>query len=100
MNAADWTQPAERELEAYLDYLSGYDIKTAQRARREIQQIADQTARMPGLARRSLRWRDRYERSVRYWKKLLVMRIDDGRVEVVAFLDTRRDLDAVDLPAK
>jgi len=100
MTSAVWSRPAERSLEAYLDDLAEYDVRTAWRARRDIHAIADQTARMPGLARRSQRWPGRYERSVLDLKKLLVLRLDGGLVRVVAFLDARQDLDAIDLPTE
>lgn len=97
MRRALWSEPAERRLEEYLDYLAEHDVRVAARARRNIHAIADQTARMPGLARPSLRWPGFNERSVPEWSKLLVLRITDDQVRVLAFLDTRQNLDHVNL---
>lgn len=96
MSEAIWTEPAEADLEAYLDHLAEYDIRTAQRARRELRALADQTARMPGLARPA-QWRGLRVRSAGDWHKLLVFSISEEAVTVVAFLDMRQDLGRVRL---
>lgn len=96
MSEALWTDPAEAELEAYLDHLAEYDIRTAQPAGRELRALADQTARLPGLAR-AAQWRGLRVRSAVDWHKLLIFSISEEAVTVVALLDMRQDLSRVRL---
>ena len=95
MKKAAWSRTAERQLESYLDYLAGQDADRPERARSDIQATADETAGRPGLARPA-RWPGMFERSVRLWRKLLVFRLEDRVMRVVAFYDMRQDLSAVD----
>lgn len=97
MRRAKWSLKAARQLEAYLDHLQGVDSRLAEEALAEIHARADQTAAHPGLARPSMRWLDYRERSVKRWKKLLVLREVNGRMEVSAFFDMRQDLSRVRL---
>ena len=92
---ADWSDVAEAQLEAYLDYLALADPVLALKATREIREIADQTARRPGLARKS-RWDGLFERSVRRWHRILVFRVDDASVRVLAVYDMRQDFSSLD----
>ena len=92
---AVWTRQAELQLERYLDYLSTVRPAVTAEAGRTIRLAADQVAVRRGLARPA-RWDGLLERSVRRWRKLLVLEALEVEVRVLALYDMRQDLTAVD----
>ena len=92
---AEWTEPAEHQLTAYLDYLSDVRPELLDEALLELRAAADAVARRPGLARPA-RWRGGYERSIQRWRKLLVFERIGSQMRVLALYDQRQDLSAVD----
>ena len=69
---AVWSEPAEDQLTAYLDHLAEVRPELLEDALVDLRSAADSVARRPGVARPA-RWRGALERSVRRWRKLLVL---------------------------
>ena len=92
---AVWTRRAERQLTSYLDHLADVRPELLDEALADLRSAADAVARRPGIARPA-RWRGALERSVRRWRKLLVLESVADQVRVLALYDQRQDLSAVD----
>ncbi len=92
---AVWTRRAERQLTDYLDQLAEIRPELIDEALMELREAADGVARRPGVARPA-RWRGALERSVRRWRKLLVLEKVGSTTRVLALYDQRQDLSAVD----
>ena len=83
---AVWTRRAERQLTSYLDHLADVRPELLDEALADLRSAADAVAR----------WRGALERSVRRWRKLLVLESVADQVRVLALYDQRQDLSAVD----
>ena len=92
---AQWTDPAEAQLDSYLAYLATVRPSPIAEALKDLRDAADAVARRPGLARPS-RWRGLLERSVLRWRKLLVLEPSASGLLVLALYDMRQDLSDVD----
>lgn len=97
MRRVTWTAPAQRSADDYLDYLAERNPASAKRASDEVQAVSRRLTYMLTPGRPSMRWHGRRELSLTRWKKLIVFSILPDRISVLAFLDTRQDLDAIDL---
>ncbi len=97
MRIVKWTTPAQASAERYLDMLLERNPAAAKRAREEIQAATRRFIYMPTPGRASERWNGCRELSLLRWKKLIVFKILPDRISIIAFLDTRRNLDAIDL---
>lgn len=75
----------------YLRYVVRENPTSARRAEGEISAAADNLADFP-LAHRASRWAGLRELVLRRWKKLIVYRVEQDRVVIVAFLDARQHL--------
>lgn len=100
MRRVTWTAPAQRSADDYLDYLAERNPAAAKRASDETQAVSRHLAYMMTPGRPSTRWPGRRELSLTRWKKLIVFQILPDRISVLAFLDTRQDLDVVELPTE
>ncbi|HCK83778.1 MAG TPA: hypothetical protein DHW63_04455 [Hyphomonadaceae bacterium] len=87
----EWSGPAQRAFDAYIDYLIETSPRVAQRASREIVAATERLGRRPNLGRPS-RWKGLREWSLLRWKKIVVYRVDAGRLRIVALYDARQDL--------
>lgn len=94
-----WTEPAEDDLAAFLNYLPDRNTPVAARAEREIEALKGPlgTRTLPG--RSSLCWRSLRELSIPDWHKVLVLQVGEDLIRVIAFVDQRQDLDALTLPS-
>ena len=97
MRIVRWTVPAQASAERYLDMLLTHNPAAAKRAREEIQGAARRFVYMPTPGRLSRRWEGCRELSLTRWKKLIVFKILPDRLSIVAFLDTRQNLDVVEI---
>lgn len=86
-----WSLAANRQLIDYLDYLAEHDERLSVRAKRDIVGRVSLLGRRPQTGRNA-RWPGLREFSLTRWRKLIVYRVEDGRVIVVAFYDARQDL--------
>ena len=92
---AQWTDPAEAQLNSYIAYLAAVRPSLIAEALSDLRNSADAVGRRPGIARPS-RWPGLLERSVRRWRKLLVLEPSASGLLVLALYDMRQDLSAVD----
>ena len=97
MRIVKWTNPARKSAERYLDMLLEHNPPAATRARQEIQGATRRFVYMPTPGRASRRWEGCREFSMPRWKKLLVFKILPDRISIVGFLDTRQNLDVIEL---
>jgi len=91
-----WSPAAETAYLRYLSHLVGLNPTAALRAEREISSAAANLVDFP-LAHREARWEGLREQVLHRWKKLIVYRVEAERILIVAFLDARQDLSAIDL---
>ena len=90
----EWSRPAQRAFDAYIDYLIEASPRTAQQASNEIIAATERLGRRPNMGRPS-RWKGLREWSLPRWKKIVVYRVEAGRLRIVAFYDGRQDLSRV-----
>lgn len=100
MRLVEWTEPAEQSADRFLDMLLALNPSAAKRAREEIQGATRRFMWMPTPGRLSKRWPGCRELSLLRWNKVIVFKIMPDCLFVLAFLDARQDLDAIDLTEK
>lgn len=100
MREVKWTTPAQRSAKLYLDFLAERNPAAAKRASDEIQAASRRFTYLMTPGRASTRWPGFRELSLTRWNKLIVFKILPDRLSVVAFFDTRQNLDAVDPPTE
>ncbi len=94
MRRLEWSTPARRQFNAYIDYLLGESPRSAERASREVLAAARRLAAQSFMGRPS-RWPGLRELSLRRWRKILVYKVEADEVRIVALYDTRQDLSRV-----
>lgn len=87
----EWSGPAQRAFDAYIDHLIEVAPHSAQRASKEVIAAAERLGRRPLMGRPS-RWPGLREWSLLRWKKIVVYRVDADRLLILAFYDARQDL--------
>lgn len=90
----EWSGPAQRAFDAYIDYLVETSPHAAERASNQIIAATERLGRRPKLGRPS-RWKGLREWSLLRWKKIVVYRLEADRLRIVAFYDARQDLSRV-----
>ena len=100
MRLVEWTEPAEQSADRFLDMLLEVNPSAAKRAREEIQGATRRFMWMLTPGRTSRRWPGCRELSLLRWNKIIVFKIMPDGLFVLAFLDARQDLDAIDLTEK
>lgn len=91
-----WLPRAKRSLRNYLLYLRELSPALFAEAEQELREAALQLCQFP-YAHREARWPGLREVYVPRWKKLIVYRVEQDRVVIVAFFDARQDLSATEL---
>ena len=84
-----WTADARADLRELALYLADYDPAVARRAALRFFTTANRLVEVPGLGRPGAE-PDTREISLSRWKRVMVYRIRNNRVEVLALRDTRR----------
>jgi plasmid stabilization system protein ParE len=90
-----WSGPAERAVELFLDWLEERNPSSRRRAQTEIRAAGSRLGRHPLIGRQA-RWQGLRELSLTRWKKILVYRVGAEDVTIVALYDARQDLRRVD----
>lgn len=90
----EWTPPARSSLNAYFDYLGEQAPSLTGDARAEIERAVGRLGVRP-LMGRPARWSGLREWSLLRWKKIVVYRVKENRIEILAFYDARQDLSRV-----
>lgn len=88
-----WLPSAKRALRNYLFYLRDQAPSLVFQAEQELREASLQLCDFP-YAHREARWPGLRELYVPRWKKLIVYRVEQDRVVIVAFFDARQDLGA------
>lgn len=96
MRNAQWTQPAIEDFEALLEFLDAQDERIADRAEQEIKAAVARLVDRPGLGH-VRHWPGLLEWSATHWHRIIVYRELPNGVRVIALLDARQDLSAIDL---
>jgi plasmid stabilization system protein ParE len=96
VRTVDWTQPAIEDFEAFLDLLDGQDERVADRAEQDIRADVAGLVDHPGLGH-VRHWPGLLEWSATHWRKIIVYREVPNGLRVIALLDARQDLSAIDL---
>jgi plasmid stabilization system protein ParE len=92
--SVEWSGPARRAFNTYIDYLIEAAPRSAQRASREIAAATERIGRRPLIGRPS-RWPGLREWSLRRWKKIVVYRVEAEQIVILALYDARQDLTRV-----
>ena len=96
MRIVEWTEPALRDFEAFLDELDSHDKRIADRAEQNLRSTISRLADHPRYGRKA-RWPELLQWSATRWRKIIVYRERPDGLRVIAFLDARRDLNVLDL---
>jgi len=96
MSEVRWSSRATTEFIAYLTYLGERDRLAREAASRDISARVERLGRRPMIGRAS-RWPGLRELTLSRWRKIAVYRVETEQVYVVALLDSRRDLSAIEL---
>jgi plasmid stabilization system protein ParE len=96
MSEVRWSQRATTEFIEYLAYLEERNPSVRNVARLDISTRVERLGRRPMIGRSS-RWLGLRELTLSRWRKIAVYRVETERVYIVALLDSRRDLTAVNL---
>lgn len=86
-----WTPPALASLNAYFAHLGEHAPSLTGKARAGIEKAVGRLGVRP-LMGRPARWPGLREWSLLRWKKIVVYRVKDDRIEILAFYDARQDL--------
>ena len=89
-----WSAAAAASLAAFIELLHGVNPALSRVARRDIRLRAGRLCKHPFMARPS-RWPGMRELSLTRWRKILVYRVEENQVRIVAFYDARQDLSRV-----
>ena len=94
MRTVEWSTPARRQFNAYIDYLIIENPRAAERASKTVLTAARRLATHPFIARAS-RWPGLRELSLTRWRKIVVYKVEGQLVRIVALYDARQDLTKV-----
>jgi plasmid stabilization system protein ParE len=90
MTRASWSPQARADLRALTLYLKARSPAVARVASNDLFMKADQLIRVPGMGRPGA-ISGTFERSIPKWHLIMVYRVTDGKVEISALQDTRRE---------
>ncbi len=88
---AFWTAQARADLRELVLYLADYDAVLARRAAQSLFARGNRLVDLPGLGRPGAEPGTR-ELSVPRWRRVMIYRVSDNRIEVLALKNTRRQL--------
>ena len=96
MRIVEWTEPALEDFETFLNDLDERDPRVADRAEQDIRAIVSRLVDHPRYGHKG-RWPELLEWSATRWRKIIVYRELPNGLRVIALLDARQDLSAIDL---
>ena len=89
IDIVSWTADARADLRELTSYLAEYDPRVARRAATRFFNAANRLAELPAMGRPGAEPGTR-ELSISNWKRVMIYRIMNDRVEVLALRDPRR----------
>jgi len=97
VSVVEWVETALEDYADFLRWLDEHSPAAADRAETYVEKTLNDLSLRPYRGHRSLRWSGLLEWSATDLDKIIVYRILPVGIRVVAFLDTRRDLDVIEL---
>jgi toxin ParE1/3/4 len=91
ISGAFWTAEARADLRELVIYLAEYDPVVARKAAQSLFARGNRLVDLPGLGRPGAEPGTR-ELSVPRWRRVMVYRVTNNRIEVLALRNTRRQL--------
>lgn len=91
ISGAFWTAEARADSRELVLYLADYDPAVARKAAQSLFARANRLVDLPGLGRPGAEPQTR-ELSVPRWRRVMIYRVNDNRIEVLALRNTRRQL--------
>lgn len=97
MSHVEWIETAQDDYADFLRWLDEHSPAAARRAEVYVERTLSDLSVRPYRGHRSMRWSGLLEWSATDFDKIIVYRALPVGIRVVAFLDSRRDLDVIDL---
>lgn len=97
MSVVEWIETAQDDYADFLRWLDEHSPPAAGRAETYVEKTLADLSLRPYRGHRSMRWSELLEWSATDFNKIIVYRVLPMGIRVVAFLDTRQDLDGIDL---
>lgn len=98
MRQVRWSDAADRAYNHLLDHRAAWSNAARDRAEDRVDEAIEVIARRPLTGRRSHRWSDCYEKTVRREHKIIVYEFDETELRILLLVDARQDLDLIQLP--